>query len=70
MVKERGARIFCDVERSRDICNHDRQKKSTNTDLETCVAQRLSSLCSVPDFRHCRKRFSTRSHVRPKAFGV
>jgi hypothetical protein len=34
------------------------------------VAPRLSSLCSVPDFRHCRKRFSTRSHVRPKAFGV
>jgi hypothetical protein len=34
------------------------------------VAHRLSSLCSVPDFRHCRKRFSTRSHVRPKAFGL
>ncbi len=65
MVNERGARVglLCHVERSGDISNHDRQEKSRNTGLETCVAHRLSSLCSVPDFRRCRKRFSTRSHV-------
>ena len=62
--------FFCHVERSRDISNHDRPKKSRNTGLETCVAHRLSSLCFVPDFRHRRKRFSTLSHVPPKAFGV
>src|SRR5438067_13704173 len=72
MVKEREARggIFCHVEQSRDISNHDRQKKNRNTGLETCVAHRLSSLCSVPDFRHCRKRFSARTSHAAKAFGA
>ena len=61
--------FFCHVERSRDISNHDRQKKSRNTGLETCVPHRLSSLCFVPDFRRCRKRFSTLSHVPRKPSG-
>src|SRR5436190_21651993 len=53
MGKEGGARagLNCHVERSRDISYHHWQQKSGNTGLETRVAQRLSSLCSVPDFR-------------------
>jgi len=72
MGKEGGAHagLYYHVERSRDISYHHWQQKSRNTGLETCVAHRLSSLCSMPDFRHCRKGFSARTPHAPKAFGV
>ena len=49
MVKKGGARagLFLSCRACRDISNHYRQKKSRNTDLETCAAHGLSSLCSI-----------------------